>query len=100
MKIKLALCLPLSTRFSVCSLCILLSSSCKFCEMCGSVKYDAFNHSRKCIKNTLSNTKIRSIHNDLCSRFTQIRRRILSHPKLFVNNNYITKTNSMLEVRL
>ena len=100
MKIKLALCLPLSTRFSVCSLCILWSSSCKFCEMCDSVKYSAFDHSSKCVKNTLSTTKIRSIHNDLCSRFTQIRRRNLSHPKLFVNNNYITKTNLMLEVRL
>ena len=100
MKINLAFCLPLSTRFSVCSLCILLSSSYKFRKMCDSVRYSAFIHSRKCVKNTLSNTKIRAIHNDLCPRFTQIRRPNLSHPKLFVNNNYITKTNLMLEVRL
>ena len=100
MKIELAVCLPLSTRFSVCSLCILLSSSNKSRKTCDSVRYSAFIHSRKCVKNTLSRHKIRYIHNDLCPRFTQIRRPNLSHPKLFVNNNYITKTNLMLEVRL
>ena len=75
MKMELAFfCLPLSTRFSVWSLCILLSSSCKFRRMDNQVKSNAFIHSRKCVKNTLYNTKIRSIHNDLCPRFTEIRR--------------------------